>query len=132
MRKNETWRRDHKQSRRGNQNGSRELYEDVFLQPWFMSRAQALTIRRLLTEEYRHKMGSYFQDWGCLCCQRRDRFHGGNGLCEKCKNEIARRMRISLARRARDQEPKERDFLDSFNKRMVDARTILQPFRRST
>lgn len=77
------------------------LDEDVFLQPWFVSKQTFLAIRRLLPSSQLMRMQYYFQDWGCLRCGRTDVLYRANGMCSVCAVVIRCRVVLALARRFR-------------------------------
>ena len=47
------------------------LFENIFLQPWFLPLKTASEIRALLPADHRHKMRFYFEDYGCLKCGKK-------------------------------------------------------------
>jgi hypothetical protein len=75
------------------------LSEDVDLQPWFLPKPVASQIRKILPSVHLAKMRYYFDDHGCLRCERRDVMYQRNGLCENCGNTIRLRVTASLKRR---------------------------------
>ena len=78
--------------------GNRED-EDVSLQPWFLPKDISLQIRMLLPHVHLTKMRYYFDDHGCLRCERRDVLYGSCGLCESCSVTIRRRLQTCLKKR---------------------------------
>jgi hypothetical protein len=73
--------------------------EEVFLQPWFVSKNTFLAIRRLLPSAQRLRMKYYFEDYGCLRCGRSDLLYKANGLCKVCAIVVRCRLILALRRR---------------------------------
>ena len=46
--------------------------EDIFLQPWYMAKPVSLQMRKILPSIHLAKMRYYFDDHGCLRCERGD------------------------------------------------------------
>jgi hypothetical protein len=90
-----------------NVNNSRDLNsripisigEEVFLQPWFVSKNTFLAIRRLLPSAQLLRMKYYFEDYGCLRCGRSDVFYKANGFCKVCAIVVRCRLILALRRR---------------------------------
>ena len=78
---------------------SSELFDDVFLQPWFLNGAKASAIRRLLPKNFQSRMRFYFDDWGCMICGTKRGLHMSNGMCRRCVDRVRRRLLSSLERR---------------------------------
>ena len=73
--------------------------DQVFMLPWFLPKDIYIEIRRLLPNIHIEKMRFYFDDYGCLRCERRDVLYRSNGLCEQCNAIIRHRLTQSLKRR---------------------------------
>jgi len=73
--------------------------DEIFLQAWFLPKDVSLQIRMILPHIHLTKMRYYFDDHGCLRCEKRDVLYGSCGLCESCCATIRRRLRTSLMRR---------------------------------
>jgi hypothetical protein len=73
--------------------------EEIFLQPWFVSKRTYLELRRILPSAQLLKMKYYFEDYGCLRCGRMNVVYKGNGLCTVCSLVIRGRVVMALARR---------------------------------
>ena len=73
--------------------------EEVFLQPWFVSKQTFLAIRRLLPSSQLLKMKYYFEDYGCLRCGKSNVVYRSNGLCRSCTVVVRARTVLSLKRR---------------------------------
>jgi hypothetical protein len=75
--------------------------DDVCLQPWFLPKPVALEIRKILPSIHLAKMRYYFDDYGCLRCQKRGVLYGSNGFCESCCKIVRDRVSRSLEKRLR-------------------------------
>jgi hypothetical protein len=73
--------------------------DDVSLQPWFLPKDISLQIRMLLPHIHLTKMRYYFDDHGCLRCERRDVLYGSCGFCESCCATVRRRLQTCLKKR---------------------------------
>ncbi len=73
--------------------------DELFLQPWFVSRSTYAEIRRVLPPSQMLKMRYYFEDYGCLKCGALDVLYCSNGLCRKCSIIIRARVALALKRR---------------------------------
>jgi hypothetical protein len=100
-----------------------QLLEEVFLQPWFMSRETAFAIRRMLLPEHRHKMKFFFDDYGCIRCKRKGVTYGSNGLCKMCMQTVKLKLFFSIKRRWTAVSPEN---LPRTFKRMADAQRLLK------
>jgi hypothetical protein len=58
--------------------------EELFLQPWFITRPLHDELRRLLPPSQMLKMRYYFDDFGCLRCQSQTAMYRSNGMCTSC------------------------------------------------
>lgn len=90
-----------KQHRRSPHTATNHEDEDVILQPWFMPKPISLQIRKILPSIHLAKMRYYFEDHGCLRCERRNILYGSNGFCENCGTIVRGRMVNCLRRRLR-------------------------------
>jgi len=101
----------------------RDLLDDIFLQPWFLSRERAFAVKRILPPEHRHKMKFYFEDYGCLRCRKKNGIYGSNALCKNCMQEVKLKMFFAIKRRwtAASSENLPRTF-----NRMADAQRLLR------
>ena len=75
--------------------------DELFLQPWFMSKPVYLEVRRLLPSSQLMKMRYYFDDYGCLKCGSRSSLYGCNGMCKRCNIIVRGRIIVSLKKRFR-------------------------------
>jgi hypothetical protein len=76
--------------------------DDIFLQPWYMPKHVSLQMRKILPSIHLAKMRYYFDDHGCLRCERRDILYGSNGMCENCSVVVRGRLANCLKRRLRN------------------------------
>src|SRR5713101_17207 len=74
------------------------VHDRAILQPWFLPLRTSGAILRLLPPEYRKKMRHYFDDYGCLKCERVGGLYSSNGMCKRCVVKILRRLRSSVRR----------------------------------
>jgi hypothetical protein len=75
------------------------ILSDVFLQPWFLPLRTAFAIRDLIPAQHRHKMRAYFDDYGCLKCEKTDERYGSNAMCKSCVQQVKLRMLFAVKRR---------------------------------
>jgi hypothetical protein len=75
------------------------LDNEIFLQPWYLSRETFLAIRELLPSAQLLKMRYYFDDYGCLKCGKSDSIYSSNGMCARCAIVVRSRVVASLKRR---------------------------------
>jgi ribosomal protein L40E len=75
------------------------IYDELFLQPWFLPKPTYLALRRLLPSSQMAKMRYYFEDYGCLKCGGRDSLYASNGMCKRCSMVVRGRIVLSLKRR---------------------------------
>lgn len=97
--------------------------DELFLQPWFLSRSQYEAVRRLLPPSQMLKMRYYFDDYGCLKCGNLEALYGSNGLCRGCSVVVRARVVLALKRRFKQvgvkiqKEPFERYLARVFERR---------------
>jgi hypothetical protein len=105
----------------------KSLLDDVFLQPWFLPQESAIALRDLLPPAYKHKMGFYFEDYGCLKCGKKSVPYGSNAMCKICVQHVKLRFLWAIKRRwtASPHSDKPRTF-----KRMADAQQMLEDLAR--
>jgi len=77
---------------------------DVILQPWFLPRASADAVIKLLPPHYLTKMRDYFDAYGCMKCERRGVLYHGNGMCTRCCNRFVQRLIRCTKRRAKKEQ----------------------------
>lgn len=75
------------------------LEDELFLQPWFLSRSQYAAVRRLFPPSQILKMVYYFDDYGCRKCGNLKALYGGNGLCRGCSVMVRSGVVLALRRR---------------------------------
>jgi hypothetical protein len=103
------------------------IFDDVFLQPWFLPKKTAFAVLRLLPPGFRERMFSYFADYGCLRCNDRNVLYGSNGLCERCKITIQCRLVRCVKRRLTNvAEPPSPEETNKDSVRVWQARELLR------
>jgi|GEM_PF-2839188 len=70
--------------------------QDGILQPFFQSKAIADAIRKLETVPQQRKWHYYFEEWGCLICENKNRRHLGLGMCAACHQRTLQRLATIL------------------------------------
>lgn len=98
--------------------------DDIFLQPWYMPKPVSLQMRKILPSIHLAKMRYYFDDHGCLRCERRDILYGSNGMCENCSVVVRGRLANCLKRRLRNVGVVE-DFSKALGECVSSARKII-------
>jgi hypothetical protein len=78
---------------------SKQLLDEIFLQPWFLPLESAIQVRNCIPPEYRNKMRYYFDDYGCLKCEKKTVPYSANGLCRRCLGHTQLRMVNAVKRR---------------------------------
>ena len=97
--------------------------DELFLQPWFVSKPAYLAIRQILPPSQMLKMRYYFEDYGCLRCGELKALYCSNGLCRSCSVIIRARVILALKRRFKKvgvrvaKEPLERHLATLFNRK---------------
>jgi putative transcriptional regulator len=61
-------------------------------QPFFESKKAETELRRLQTMPDRHKWRIYFETWGCLVCETREKCHASTGMCRTCRGRTKQRL----------------------------------------
>ena len=102
------------------------LYDELFMQPWFIPKRTYLAIRRLLPNIHLMKMRHYFDDYGCLRCGEADTIYGASGFCHSCNIIVRSRILTSLKKRLKKAHIKwEATVSDHFFDQMNLAQLIL-------
>ncbi len=78
---------------------TQRLCAETCLQPWFVPVEIAKSIRRLLPVTHFHKMRFYFDDWGCMRCEKKGVMYGANGMCSRCAQRVQHRVVSSFQKR---------------------------------
>jgi hypothetical protein len=73
--------------------------DQVFMLPWYLPKETYNGVKNLLPHIHISKMRYYFDDYGCIRCERRDRLYGANGLCEQCNVIVRSRLAHCLKKR---------------------------------
>jgi len=61
--------------------------------PWFLSRQTHRKVEQLLPHIYHQRFHKYFQLYGCIRCQIKNRPYYSNGLCRNCSSLLGDRLR---------------------------------------
>src|SRR5579862_6226449 len=61
-------------------------------EPFFQPKKIADEIKKLQTVPQQRKWHHYFQEWGCLICEKKNRPHMCLGMCQACYPKIAHRL----------------------------------------
>src|SRR5579862_7585152 len=79
-----------------------QLYDDeIFFQPWFVSKSTFLKFRTMLPSCHLLKLRYYFDDYGCIRCGKIQARYGHNGFCRACARIVSSRMIYALRRHFR-------------------------------
>jgi hypothetical protein len=81
------------------------VHDVTALDPFFRPRQESNAIRRQQTVTQRNLWALYYERYGCLRCQGKDKAYESNGLCVDCHGTIASRRKGLL-----DGKRKWRDF----------------------
>jgi len=73
--------------------------DTVFMLPWCLPKESYLAVRRILPNIHIAKMRYYFDDYGCIRCERRDVLYRTNGLCQQCTAIVRWRLTHCLKKR---------------------------------
>lgn len=106
------------------------LFDDIFLQPWFVSKEIASAICHLIPDTFLSKMRFYFEDWGCLVCGKKNGTYMSNGMCSRCVNRIRQRLLSSLERRGVKTSERSVTEETTGEERVRSARTLLRDLVR--
>jgi len=102
------------------------LYDEVFMQPWFIPKEIYFAMRRLLPNIHLMKMRHYFDDYGCLRCSRGDVPYGASGFCHACNVVVRSRILAGLKKRLKKAHVKWKETVsDHFFDQMNLAQLIL-------
>ena len=104
------------------------VQREVLLQPWFLARQLGFKIHAMLPHNYRYKMRFYFDDYGCLKCERKNASYGFNGFCKVCCEKIMHRICSALKRRQISPAVKKR-YITRNLQRAGDAHKLLRDLR---
>lgn len=75
------------------------IAEEVLLQPWFLPARVASAIHSVIPPDFRDKMRHFFDDYGCIICERECAYHS-NGMCARCYTRTRQRLLASVKRHA--------------------------------
>jgi hypothetical protein len=105
--------------------------DQVFMLPWFLPKQTYLAVRRILPNIHIAKMRYYFEDYGCMRCERRNVLYRTNGLCERCNTIVRWRLTQCLKKRLADVGVVSRLAQEVTTGRALSlAQDLLKPFRR--
>ena len=65
-------------------------------EPFFQPKVIADAIRKLQTVPHQRKWTKYFEEWGCLICEKKDRPHVSLGMCAACHQRTQQRLAAIL------------------------------------
>jgi hypothetical protein len=105
--------------------------DQVFLLPWYLPKDVYLAVRRILPNIHISKMRYYFEDYGCMRCERRDVLYGTNGLCERCNVIVRWRLTQSLRKRLAAVGIPTQSAASDVGRALTLAQHLLKPFRRT-
>jgi protein-arginine kinase activator protein McsA len=69
----------------------------VVFEPFFRSRQIAYELKRLQTMPEQRKWWVFFERYGCLICETRERIHVGNGMCTQCYSRTFQTLKQIIA-----------------------------------
>lgn len=104
--------------------------DQVFMLPWFLPKPAYLAIRRILPNIHIAKMRYYFEDYGCIRCERRDVLYRTNGLCEQCNPIVRWRLTQCLKKRLADVGVQPIPQEAGTGRGLTLAQDLLKPFRQ--
>jgi hypothetical protein len=102
-------------------------YDELMLQPWFLTARVQRRITGLVPPSYRQKMRDFYDDYGCMICGGSDGNHYANGMCIVCNGSVRRRLLSSATRRLSATVPRRVDMKLVSKARL--ARRMLMEFR---
>jgi hypothetical protein len=80
--------------------------QELILQPWFLPKRVARNVWALVPPDYRKRLHDYFDDYGCMRCNRLDVAYRSNAMCDKCMMLVYHRLQQSINRRSADRPPR--------------------------
>ena len=108
------------------------LDDQVFLLPWYLPKDVYLVVRRVLPNIHISKMRFYFDDYGCMRCERKDVLYRTNGLCERCNVIVRWRLTQCLKKRLGAVGIPTRGEAADVGRALTLAQNLLKPFRNTT
>jgi len=99
--------------------------EKVLLQPWFLPQRITFAIHALVPPDFYNKMRYYFDDYGCMICEKESGYHS-NGMCHGCYCKTRQRMLLSVKRHL-ESHPRMRLDLELFHQEKL-AKKLLGRF----
>ena len=107
------------------------LDDQVFLLPWYLPKEVYLAVRRVLPNIHIAKMRYYFDDYGCIRCERKDVLYRTNGLCERCNVIVRWRLMQCLKKRLGAVGIPTQSEAADVGRALKLAQHLLKPFRRT-
>ena len=101
------------------------MAEKILLQPWFLPQRITLAIHAIVPPDYWNKMRYYFDDYGCIICEKESEYHS-NGMCFPCYRKTRQRMLLSVKRHLKS-HPRMRLDIDLFRQEKL-AKKLLGRF----
>ena len=86
-------------------------------------------IRWLIPPDYRQRMHDYFDDYGCMRCDRTDVLYKSNGMCGACMSTVFGRLQHSVRKRS-GQIVLQKRYGQEFLSKATEARKLLARFSR--
>jgi hypothetical protein len=86
--------------------GGRLTKQELMLQPWFLPKGISRIILGLVPPDYRKRLHDYFDDYGCMRCNRLDVPYKSNGMCLGCMSTVYGRLEQSIIRRSAGRLPR--------------------------
>ena len=105
--------------------------DQVFLLPWYLPKDVYLAVRRVLPNIHIAKMRYYFDDYGCMRCERKDVLYRTNGLCERCNVIVRWRLKQCLKKRLGAVGISTQSEAADLGRALKLAQYLLKPFRRT-
>jgi len=104
------------------------MAEKVLLQPWFLPQRITFAIHALVPPDFWNKMRYYFDDYGCMICEKESGYRS-NGMCHSCYCKTRQRLLLSVKRRL-ESHPRMRLDMELFRQEKL-AKKLLGRFARS-
>jgi hypothetical protein len=86
-------------------------------------------VRWLIPPDYRQRMHDYFDDYGCMRCDRTDVLYKSNGMCRGCLSTVFGRLQHSVTKRS-GQILLQKRYGKEFVLKAAEARKLLAEFSR--
>lgn len=83
-------------------------FDELLLQPWFLTARVQRAVNALVPPSYRQKMRDFYDDYGCMICGGTLRYMA-NGMCFVCNGIVRRKLAASANRRLHKTLPRRVD-----------------------